>query len=145
MRSLLVVVAGVLAACGDSTDIAGMYYGNATYTRSDGTTGAGVATVIVTDAGNNNVNLAIGSGCPLAATEIQQIDIENKTGYDNFVLTSESIAPQQSCGLPDGTISIATGDLVVDYGLTMTLDLGGPITDATGSDYIVYNFSGAAQ
>jgi hypothetical protein len=144
MRLAVVVLAAV--ACGDSTDIAGTYVGNATYTRSDGTTGAGMATVVVTDTGNNNVDVAIGAACTLAANEIEQVDISDHRNYGNFVLTSEAIRAQQPCALPDGTIAVAAGDLVVDAGLTMTLDLGGPTTDGGGgSAYVVYHFDGAAD
>jgi hypothetical protein len=133
----LVFAAG---ACGDSTDIAGTYIGNATYTRADGTTGAGSATVVVADESGNVIDVDIGSACPLIAIEIKQITIDDRSGYSHFVLTSEAFTSGAACTLPDGAIAVSTGFLVVDAGLTMTLDVGG---EGSGSDYVVYNFAGA--
>jgi hypothetical protein len=144
MRLAIVALAVGLGAggCGDSTDIAGSYVGNATYTRADGTTGAGPATVVITDVDSSNaIEVAIGSACPIAASEIKQVDIEDHSAYTHFVLTSEAFASGEPCALPDGAIAVSTGFLVVDAGLTMTLDLGG----GSGSGYIVYNFAGAVQ
>jgi hypothetical protein len=143
----LVLVAVALVGCNDSTDIAGTYIGNATYTRSDGTTGAGSAVVVVTDGYNNDVDVAVGPACPLFAAVIKQIDITDHTNDGRFVLTSERFGSGASCVLPDGAIALDTGFLVVDAGLTMTLDLGGPVVTGagSGSDYVVYNFAGAVQ
>ncbi len=64
--------------------------------------------------------------------------------YDNttrFVFASDSIAASQTCPLPDGAVmTVAVGDLEVDHGGTLTLDVGGATADG---GYVVFQFAGA--
>ena len=146
----------VLAACTttDSTELAGTYAGNATYTISpmtgDGSVGAAAASVIIADNGDD-VQVGVAPECVLDGSQITQFTLYDGAHGDRFIFTSESLAATQACTLPTTNgglaISIVEGDLVVDHGLTMTLELGGTITASPDpSDvggYAVYRFDGA--
>jgi|SRR5580704_19116305 hypothetical protein len=155
MRARLLCL-GILAACktNDSTDISGTYAGNATYTISpttgDGSVGAASASLVVAADDDNNVQVGVAPTCVLDGTQITQLTLYDNGGNNRFIFTSASVASDQSCTLPIDSgalaISIVEGDLVVDHGLTLTLELGGTITsspDPTDVDgYAVYRFDG---
>jgi len=73
-------------------------------------------------------------------------------GYRVYDGRGATIDVSQSCALPIGgsggvTLSVVEGDLVVDHGLTLTLDVGGTVTSAADpadlGGYAVYDFDGA--
>ncbi len=133
------------AACGDSTDIAGNYSGNATYTLTEaaapsGATGAQFEAAAITTDGGTQVLLA--AACALSASITTQVDVRNDKGDDVWVTTAD-IASGQPCtialaGQGDVAFSTLEGGFEIGAGEMMTLDVGGP----TDSGYVVVHFTG---
>ena len=148
MRSTRVVLSLLaLGGCNfysnDSTDVSGDYVGNATYTIASGS-GSGVdagAVTIDLATADDGIDVAIDAACTLSATSIETLTILDYDNAERFVLASDSIDASQPCTLPDGVaMTVTTGDLEVDHGHTLTLDVGG----ATGDGgYVVFQFTGA--
>ena len=149
MRTWLIGIAAVASCTStDSTDISGTYDGNATYTISPGSggdcvVGAFAASVdIEGDTGGVLVTLA--PSCVLTGALIELLTFPDNTNKTRFAFTSDSIDASQSCTLvlAGGSglaISVVAGDLTVDHGLTLALDVGGGVA---GSGYAVYQFEG---
>jgi hypothetical protein len=147
----------VLGACNDddSTNIAGTYTGNATYTASaagDTTpalAGAEAQVVTIADASDDGASIVLAATCTLAAERLREEEIKDATKAQRFVFTSETIAPSGACTLPVvGTsvmLRVIDGELVVDHGGTLTLSFGGNATLADGTAaYLVFDFAGAS-
>ncbi len=144
-----------LAACGDSTDISGLYFGNATSTVSPPGAGtgwvhAGSATVSIANAGDD-VDVTLSAGCVLTASRGKEETIKDGANTTRFVFTSDLVRDGQTCALPlpggDLGIAIVEGDLVVQAGSTLTLQLGGAVRTAPEvadvGGYAVVDFAGA--
>jgi hypothetical protein len=128
----------------DSTDVSGDYVGNATYTiasvSGSGSVDAGSATIELAST-NDGVDVAIGAACSLSAASIETLTLSDYRNTARFVLASASIDASQTCTLPDGVaMTVSVGDLVVDHGLTLELDVGGASADG---GYAVFQFDGA--
>lgn len=143
-----------LAACGDSTDISGLYFGNATSTLSPtsgaGSVHAGSATISIANVGDD-VDVTLAPGCALTASREKEETIKDGANTTRFVFTTDVVRDGQTCTLPlagaDLGITIVEGDLVVQAGSTMTLQLGGAIGTAPEvadvGGYAVFDFAGA--
>jgi hypothetical protein len=92
------------------------------------------------------------SGCVIAADQIEELSLYDKSGDGHYIFTSDALADGQTCTLPIAaggqvSIAIASGDLVVDHGLTLTLQLGGTVSIASDPSlvggYAVWDFAGA--
>ncbi len=120
-------------------------------TTGDGSVGAAAASVDVATDDDDNVQVGVAPGCVVDGTQITQLTLYDNEGNNRFIFTSESVAANQACTLPINggslAISIVEGDLVVDHGMTLTLDLGGTITSSPDptdiGGYAVYRFDGA--
>jgi hypothetical protein len=145
-----IIAALAAAACGcnvysdDPTDVSGEYVGNATYTiaspSGSGGVDAGSATIELAST-NAGVDVAIGAACSLSATSIETLTVQDYRNTARFVFASDSIDASQTCTLPDGVaVTIAVGDLEVDHGGVLTLDVGGTTADG---GYVVFQFAGA--
>jgi hypothetical protein len=160
MRKLIWValVLSSSSACteDDSTDISGNYAGNATYTISPttgvGLVGAGSAGVLIENDGDDQLVTLDSSGCVIAAAQIEELSVYDKSGDGHYIFTSDALVDGQTCTLPIGvggqvSIAIASGDLVADHGLTLTLQLGGTVSAASDPSevggYAVWDFAGA--
>ena len=156
---LVIATWGMCTGCGPSTDIAGSYTGNVTYTASitapsaGDLAGAEPATVVLADGPNGSVSATLG-GCTLATSQrVAFVTTPGRSGAQQWLFTSQDITTGQSCTVPitGGTItlSVVQGDLIVDAGNTMTLELGGNISSATGTSatagYLAYVFDGATR
>jgi hypothetical protein len=151
------IMLGLLAACGDSTNIAGDYLGNLTFTASitapAATTlvGAAAATVVIDDADDSGARMAIGDGCVLDTFVSKQSVIDDHSGTNRFVFTAENVSDDMAtCTLAVTggalTFTVAQGDFVVDAGLTMMLQLGGSLAaapDGATAGYVAIGFGGA--
>ena len=136
----LLTLGGCNVYSNDSADVSGTYVGNATYTIAGSGVDAGEVTIDLTSS-DNGVDVAIGAACSLSATSIETVQILDYHNTTRFVFASDSIDASQTCTLPDGVaMTVAVGDLEVDHGGALTLDVGGATDDG---GYVVFQFAGA--
>jgi hypothetical protein len=136
----LLMLGGCNVYSNDSTDVSGDYVGNATSTIAGSGVDAGEVTIDLTST-NDGVDVAIGTSCSVSATSIETLTVLDYDNTSRFVLASDSIDASQTCTLPDGVaMTVAVGDLEVEHGGTLTLDVGGATADG---GYVVFHFAGA--
>jgi hypothetical protein len=140
----LVALGGCSLYSDDPTDISGEYVGNATYTIASGSGSGSVdagSAAIELDSTDAGVDVAIGAACSLTASSTETLTILDNRNTTRFVFASDSIDASQTCTLPDGVaMTVAVGDLEVDHGGALTLDVGGATADG---GYVVFQFAGA--
>jgi len=146
MRAIALVTCLALAGCysDDSTDIAGDYFGNLTYTATGNLAGASSADLVVTD----EPTVALGDACTLDAGRLHQETILDNQNATKWVFTSDGVSAGEPCSAPiDGgiaTFTVTEGTLIVQQGGTAQLQIGGNLA-APANGYIAYMFAGALR
>lgn len=154
-RALACVLIALGTGCGDSTDIAGTYEGAAIYQASvtmpmtDSLGGAEPLEIVVQDGSDDSVTVTIGE-CSLEFARGNERTVTNYGEYDDFVFTSDVLASSQMCqlALSQGSLAFgaSTGELVVNYGGKMSLDISGDIVSAqnavASAGYFALMYSG---